>query len=642
MLPQFNKRHILNFSGAILVVLLIGFLFCDLWSMLTVTALGIDVDSTLLSIFYILQAGFIVPSIITALYIIAPFLTLILFFYGREYRLAGQYVLWNWMGSLIAASFALYCFASWESISVDLAPWNAIALFYELDHRTLIFNRWLTCIIGCFIPVGAFNFLNKMNTNKKMKEAFGDAHFASVFEINKANLFGKEGVVIGQAHGKILRVPGFESVLLAAPSGSGKTASIAIPNLIEHNGSAIINDLKGELYRITARYRAEQDQNKCYLFNPMDDEIQDFYNPFFYVREDTNKQVDDLLVIAKALIQENKLGDGFWYQASRELFILLSLYLLESKGTATLAEVYDLSKVPKLHRFVMGALVQVNLRHSEDLKERVENFSANGLPFTTEMLNQNTQSFAETPDETRLNVLKDFHSRLSFLMSLSIRNATSQNTFDFRNLRKEKMSIYIQIPQSDKELFSPLLTIFWAQVARMLTKNEPNIIDEPHAVLCLLDEFGMVGKIDAIKDSLSTLRSYRVRFVIIVQYLNQIIATYGRENSDSFFNNTKTKIYFSATNLQDAKNISETLGVRAVKIESRSVNAGSFTQSGHVTHSQNYQSVPLMRPGEIMSLDEKQSIIVVAGHPPVKAKKIFWFKNNKYIKLLVKYNDVSK
>ena len=138
--------------------------------------------------------------------------------------------------------------------------------------------------------------------------------------------------------------------------------------------------------------------------------------------------MDDLLVIAKALIQENKLGDGFWYQASRELFILLSLYLLESKGTATLAEVYDLSKVPKLHRFVMGALVQVNLRHSEDLKERVENFSANGLPFTTEMLNQNTQSFAETPDETRLNVLKDFHSRLSFLMSLSIRNATSQNS----------------------------------------------------------------------------------------------------------------------------------------------------------------------------------------------------------------------
>lgn len=629
-------KHLSKPYWALFVIFSLSFFFCDLWSMFTVKALGVDVDATLFSVFTILNAGFIVAPAMTAVYIITPVIALIFYFQGRQCRLVSQYLLWNWMGSLIAASCALYCFSSWEAIDVNLAPWNAISLFYELDHRTLIFNRWLICIIGCLIPVVVFNFLNKMSVNKRMKEAFGDAHFASVLEINKAKLFGKEGIVIGQAHGKILRVPGFESVLLAAPTGSGKTTSIAVPNLIEHQGSAIVNDLKGELYRLTAQYRSEQDNNTCYLFNPMDDDIQDFYNPFFYVREDTNKQVDDLLVIAKALIQENKLGDGFWYQASRELFILLSLYLIESKGNATLAEVHDLSKSPRLHKFLLGNLDEVNSKYSENLKERVGNFSVNGLPFTTEMLNQNAHSFAETPDETRLNVLKDFHSRLSFLMSLSIRNATSKNTFDFRKLRKEKMSIYVQIPQSDKELFSPLLTIFWAQVARHLTKNEPNMKDEPHAVLCLLDEFGMIGKIDTIRDSLSTLRSYRVRFLIIVQYLNQIVATYGRENSDSFFNNTKTKIYFSATNLQDAKMISETLGVKAVKIESRSVNAGSFTQSGHVTHSQNYQSVPLMRPGEMMSLDDKQSIIVVAGHSPIKAKKIYWFKNSHYKRALGK------
>ncbi len=623
-------RHLSKSYWAVFIVFAISFFFCDLWSTLTAHALGLGVNTTLLTIFTILQAGFIVPSIITAIYIIAPFLALVLFFHGREYRLASHYLFWNWAGSLVAASFALYCFSNWESIPVDVAPWNAITLFYELDHRSLLFNRWMICFIGSLIPVVAFNFLNRLYANKKTKEALGGAHFATAIEIGRAKLFEEEGVVIGQAHGKILRVPGFESVLLTASTGSGKTASIAIPNLIEHKGSAIINDLKGELYHLTTKYRTKYDQNQCYFFNPMDDEIQDFYNPFFYVRNDPEKRVDDLMIIAEALIQENQLGDGFWYQASRELFILLALYLLESKGDATLAQIHDLSKSPDLHTFLLGELDEINHKCSGNLKERIVNFNVKALPFATQMLNQNTRSFAETPDETRLNVLKDFHSRMTSLMSYSIRQATSQNTFDLRKLRKEKMSIYIHIPPSSKQLLSPLLTVFWAQVTHLLTQKEPDIQNEPHAVLCLLDEFGMIAKIDRIRESLSFLRSYRIRFLIIVQYQNQIVAAYGKEDADSFFNNTKTKIYFTSTDYQDAHRVSQSLGVKAAKIENRSVNTGSFTSDGHVTLNQNHQSVPLMRPDELMQLDEKYSIILVAGHPPIQAKKVYWFKHSQY------------
>ena len=621
---------------ALFVVFSLSFFFCDLWSMFTVKALGIDVDATLFSVFTILNAGFFVAPVMTAVYIITPVIALIFYFQGREYRLVSQYLLWNWMGSLIAACFALYCFSSWESIDVNLAPWNAIALFYELDHRTLIFNRWLICIIGCLVPVVAFNFLNQLIALKQTKDALGGAHFATAIEIGRAKLFEEEGVVIGQAHGKILRVPGFESVLLTASTGSGKTASIAIPNLIEHKGSAIVNDLKGELYQLTARYRTDHDQNRCYYFNPMDDAIQDFYNPFVYVSQDPEKRVDDIMIIAEALIQENKLGDGFWYQASRELFILLSLFLLETKGKATLAEIHDLSKKAELHKFLNQQIEEMDKTFSENVTERAQNYDSAALPFTTDMMMQSAGSFADTHDKTRLNILKDFHSRLNFLMSYSIRKATSKNTFDLRKLRKEKMSIYIHIPPSSKKILSPLLTVFWAQVTHLLTKNEPNLQVEPHSVLCLLDEFGMIDKIDRIKESLSFLRSYRIRFLIIVQYLNQIVAAYGKEDADSFFNNTKTKIYFTSTDYQDAQRVSQSLGVKAAKIQGRSVNAGSFTSAEHVTHSENYQSVPLMRPDELMQLDEKCSIILVAGHPPIKAKKVYWFKNNKYIKLLGK------
>lgn len=603
------------------------------WSVFTGLALGLPGNRDLLDIFTMIAAGAYSVSFIVALYLLAPIAAIFLYVLGGEYRVASQYLFWNWAGTLLAASFALFCFEAWESINISLYPWNAIDLFYELQPPSNSYTHWVICFIGAELPVLAFNFIGKIGLNKKMRDALGNAHFASVIEIKKAKLFGDEGVVVGQAHGKILRVAGFESVLLTASTGSGKTASIAIPNLIEHEGSAIINDLKGELYHLTAKYREQHDQNKCYFFNPMDENTQDFYNPFFYVSNDPKKRVDDVMIIAEALIPETKLGEGFWYQSSRELFILLSLFLLETEGHATLADIHDLSKKENVDIFLSKSIIDFKKKYvaeKEHLNQKNGTNEKIDLTYSMKMMEQNAASFSGAHEETRKNVLMDFHSRMVALMSHSIRTATSKNTFDLRDLRRKKMSIYIHIPPSSKKLLSPILTVFWAQVTHLLTQKEPDLKKEPHAVLCLLDEFGMIEKIDRIRESLSFLRSYRLRFLIMVQYLNQIISTYGREDADSFLNNCKTKIYFTATDFEDAKRISQSLGHKTAKIEGQSINTGSFNSVGHVTTNHNYQSVPLMRPEELMKMSEKQAIVLVAGHAPVKAKKVYWFKQVNY------------
>lgn len=600
------------------------------WSLFTGLALGLQGDRGLFDIFIMIDAGAYLASAIVAIYLLAPLAALVLYSLGGEYRVISQFVYWNWAGTLVAASFAIFCFDSWESLSIDTYPWNAMDLFYELQSGSEAYSRWMICFIGSELPVLLFNFMNKIGLNKKMRDALGNAHFASVMEIKKAKLFEDEGVVVGQAHGKILRVPGFESVLLTASTGSGKTAGIAIPNLIEHEGSAIINDLKGELYHLTAKYREAHDHNKCYFFNPMDENTHDFYNPFFYVSSNPEKRVDDIMIIAEALIPETKLGEGFWYQSSRELFILLSLFLLETQGSATLADIHDLSKKESLEIYLSKGILEAEKKYTEAKKKKNKNNEKIEFTYSMKMMAQNSASFSGGHDKTRKNILMDFHSRMVALMSHSIRTATSKNTFDLRDLRRKKISIYIHIPPSSKKLLSPILTIFWAQVTHLLTQKEPDLKEEPHAVLCLLDEFGMIDKIDRIRESLSFLRSYRLRFLIMVQYLNQIISTYGREDADSFFNNCKTKIYFTATDFEDAKRISHSLGHKAAKLEGQSINTGSFNSVGHVTTNKNYQSVPLMRPEELMKMNEKQSIVAVAGHAPVKAKKIYWFKHNNY------------
>lgn len=171
----------------------------------------------------------------------------------------------------------------------------------------------------------------------KAEKVFGSAHFSKAFEIHRAGLFADKGIILGKAHGKRLRLPGFEGVLVVAPTGGGKTTAIAVPNLLEWSGSGVFNDLKGELYRLTSKHRKNVLKNACFLWAPADiDKQSACYNPFFYVSPNPDLRIRDLQLIAETLIPATKLGDGFWYQSSREIFLTLSLYLFETEGMATL------------------------------------------------------------------------------------------------------------------------------------------------------------------------------------------------------------------------------------------------------------------------------------------------------------------
>lgn len=594
--------------------------FLKLWGFVLLLALNIDAPTSTGVIFILLRQGFYFPSLITLVYLLVPIAAVICFLLGREYQVVSRYLILNWVATLIAASLAVKIFASWKGIPVSAAPWNAVDFFYAFGHQTTLYHYWLLCLTFTLIPALALNVADKIGVGKKIKDALGDAHFATSSEISRARAFGKEGIVVGKAYGKTIRLPGMESALLAASTGSGKTTSIAIPNLLEYNGSTIVNDIKGELYKLTADYRKQQFNSACYCFNPMDEEgIKDFYNPFFYVSDSPDKRIDDLFIIAQALIPEIKLGEGFWYQSSRELFMLLSLFLIEVRGEATLAVVYDLSKVPNLAGFL-----------EEEMNTGVNEPSTH--------LNQHLDAFKESHDKTRLNVLKDFQSRLVMMMSPSIRQATSKNSFDLTRIRQEKMSVYLSIPTGFQELFSPLLTVFWTQVTQLMTKREPDLQTEPYSVLCLLDEFGMMERMNRIKDGLSFLRSYRVQFVIIVQYLSQIISKYGRDDAKSFFN-AKNKIIFTPSDFEDAKMLSAALGVKAVKMQSKSINGGTMQSSGHMTTNYQYQSKPLMRPDELMKMKLSKAIVMIEGQSPIKLKKVYWFKNRNYKEAIRSANE---
>lgn len=246
-------------------------------------------------------------------------------------------------------------------------------------------------------------------------------------------------------------------------------------------------------------------------------------------------------------------------------------------------------------------------------------------------LKQNAFALLGADEKTQKNILKDFHSRMGLFNDPLVGYATSKNDFDFRELRKKKISIYIQIPDGDKERLSPILTLFWAQLIHVISEREPQA-DEPYGVLALMDEFGNMARINKLK-GLSFLRSYRMRCIIIVQYLAQIYSVYGRYDAKGFLN-SKVKVAFALNDREDAKFFSESLGNKTVKVSSSSVNTSHGDHPGSRSENINFQTRPQMTSDEIMQLSGKKAIILMEARNPIKADKCYWFKDCNYQSLL--------
>ena len=111
------------------------------------------------------------------------------------------------------------------------------------------------------LPVIIFAFVTLFgivtNPYHYMPNIFGAGRLASITDVKKMGLFNGFCCVLGKFHGKLLKMPETLSVLAVAPPGTGKTAAVVIPTILEADDlSIVVNDVKPELCYQTSGYRA--------------------------------------------------------------------------------------------------------------------------------------------------------------------------------------------------------------------------------------------------------------------------------------------------------------------------------------------------------------------------------------------------
>jgi len=506
------------------------------------------------------------------------------------------------------------------------APWFEL-LDKPVYHPWRLFDWWFffdAYAPGVFVTGGAIAGASGLvavvvaigmsiwrSRQSRLVTTYGSARWAESAEIHRAGLTGDAGVFLGQHDDKYLRHEGPEHVLTFAPTRSGKGVGLVVPTLLSWPASAVIHDIKGENWQLTAGWRARF--SHCLLFNPTDPKSA-AYNPLLEVRRGAH-EVRDVQNIADILVDPEGALErrNHWEKTSHALLVGAILHVLYAGEDKSLRGVANFLSDPACP-FEMTLHRMMTTRHLDDGPHPVVASAAR------EVLNK--------ADNERSGVLSTAMSFLGLYRDPTVAAVTSRCDWRIADLiaAEHPVSLYLVVPPSDINRTKPLIRLILNQIGRRLTESLDGSdgIERRHKLLLMLDEFPALGRLDFFESALAFMAGYGIRSFLIAQSLNQIDKAYGVNHA--ILDNCHVRVTFATNDERTAKRISDTLGT-ATELRAQRNYAGHRLAPwlGHLMVSRQETARPLLTPGEVMQLPPDEAVVMVSGQPPIKAKKLRYY-----------------
>ncbi len=445
----------------------------------------------------------------------------------------------------------------------------------------------------------------------KKVTTYGSARWAEAREIRKAGLLHPDGVLLGRWRGTYLRHHGPEHVLCFAPTRSGKGVGLVVPTLLTWPGSAIVHDIKGENWGLTAGWRARF--GRVLLFDPTNTRS-DAYNPLLEVRRGEwevrdAQNIADVLVDPEGALEKR----NHWEKTSHSLLVGTILHVLYAEPDKTLAGVANFLSDPKrpIERTLRAMMTTAHL--GENGVHPVVASAAR------ELLNKS--------ENERSGVLSTAMSFLGLYRDPVVAAVTRRCDWRLRDLVESgrPATLYLVVPPSDISRTKPLIRLILNQIGRRLTE-ELESKSRRHRLLLMLDEFPALGRLDFFESALAFMAGYGLKSFLIAQSLNQIEKAYGQNNS--ILDNCHVRVSFATNDERTAKRVSDALGT-ATELRAMKNYAGSRLSPwlGHLMVSRQETARPLLTPGEIMQLPPEDELVLISGCAPIRAKKARYFED---------------
>ncbi|HCO1263446.1 TPA: conjugal transfer protein TraG, partial [Escherichia coli] len=473
----------------------------------------------------------------------------------------------------------------------------------------------IIAVSGGFIAIAAAILMSIIRAREARNIAtYGSARWAEDKEIRAAGLLDPDGVVLGRHTQDYLRHDGPEHVLCFAPTRSGKGVGLVVPTLLTWPASAIVHDIKGENWTLTAGFRAKH--GRVLLFDPTN-AGSSAYNPLLEVRRG-EWEVRDVQNIADILVDPEGSLDkrNHWEKTSHSLLVGAILHVLYAERDKTLAGVANFLSDPRRP-------VEATLRAMMDTPHLGE---AGVHP----VIASSARELLNKSENERSGVLSTAMSFLGLYRDPVVARVTARCDWRIADLvgSRRPVTLYLVVPPSDINRTKPLIRLILNQIGRRLTE-ELTTSGKRHRLLLMLDEFPALGRLDFFESALAFMAGYGIKGFLIAQSLNQIERAYGPNNA--ILDNCHVRVSFATNDERTAKRVSDALGA-ATELRDSTNYAGHRLAPwlGHLMVSRQETARPLLTPGEIMQLPPTDEIVMVAGTPPIRATKARYFEDARF------------
>ncbi len=489
-----------------------------------------------------------------------------------------------------------------------------------------------------------------MNSSRSNEYLHGSARWAEKKDIESAGLLEKKGggdaVYVGgweDKSGKLhyLRHSGPEHILCYAPTRSGKGVGLVVPTLLSWSHSAVVTDLKGELWSLTAGWRQEHAHNKVLRFEPAALNGCILWNPLDELRVGTEFEVGDVQNLAALIVDPDGKGiESHWQKTAFALLVGLILHVAyrnRNEGTpASLPEVDRMLSDPE--RGVADLWVEMATYNHVDGHNHLAVGSA-------------ARDMMDRPDEEAGSVLSTAKSYLALYRDPVVARNISASQFRIRDLmhHSDPVSLYIITQPNDKARLRPLVRIMVNMIVRLLAdkmefeKGRP-VVRYKHRLLMMLDEFPSLGRLEIMQESLAFVAGYGIKCYLICQDINQLKSREtGYGHDEQITSNCHVQNAFPPNRIETAEHLSRLTG-QATVIKEQITTSGRRSSAimGQVSRSLQEVQRPLLTPDECLRMpgpikDSQGNIkkagdmvVYVAGYPAIYGKQILYFQDSTF------------
>ena len=270
----------------------------------------------------------------------------------------------------------------------------------------------------------------------------------------------------------------------------------------------------------------------------------------------------------------------------------------------------------------------------------------------------------DRPEEEAGSVLSTLKSYLPLYRDPVVAHNVTHSDFCIKDLMNHQspVSLYIVTQPNDKARLQPLVRVMMNMIVRLLAdKMEFERVDDgkgntyvktkktyKHRLLCMIDEFPSLGKLDILQESLAFVAGYGLKFYLICQDINQLkCEKKGYGASETITSNCHVQNAYPPNRIETAEHLSKLTGQTTIVKEHITISGKRISMFlNQVSKTTQEVSRPLLTPDECLRMpgpikegdkadglikEAGDMVIYVAGFPAIYGRQPLYFQDPTFL-----------